>query len=96
MGAPSDDGTEDGAGTRPAPTNTQITSLGDVVGAFKSITTGRYIDGVKHESWTPFPKRLWQRNYWERVIRNNDELDRIRQYIAANLMRWFWDRYHVA
>ena len=70
-------------------------SLGDIVGAFKSITTRRYIDGVDYRGWIPFPKRLWQRNYWERVIRNKKEGDRIRRYIEENPARWFWDRYHV-
>ena len=70
-------------------------SLGDVVGAFKSITTRQYIDGVNHREWIPFVKRLWQRNYWERVIRNTGKLDRIRQYIEENPVRWYWDRYHV-
>ncbi len=70
-------------------------SLGDVVGAFKSITTHQYIDGVNHRGWIPFVKRLWQRNYWERVIRNTGELDRIRRYIEENPVQWYWDRYHV-
>ena len=90
-GALNGDDTPGRAGTMPAPTN----ALGDVVGAFKSITTRRYIDGVNHLGWTPFAERLWQRNYWERVIRNNKELDHIRRYIEENPMRWYWDRYHV-
>ena len=31
---------------------------------------------------------LWQRNYWERIIRNEDEMNRIRQYIIENPARW--------
>ena len=38
--------------------------------------------------------KVWQRNYWERVIRNTGELDRIRRYIEENPLRWYWDRYH--
>jgi putative transposase len=48
-----------GSTTRVAPT------LGDVVGAFKSITTDEYIQGVKILEWAPFSGRLWQRNYYE-------------------------------
>ena len=55
-------------GTRPAPT------LGAIVGAFKSITTNEYIKNVKQHNWTPFPGRLWQRYYYERVIHNYKEL----------------------
>src|SRR3990167_3260232 len=61
-----------GAGTRPAP------SLGDVVGAFKSITTHEYIVGVRNCGWPGFRKRLWQRNYYERVVKSKDELDKTR------------------
>ena len=70
------------AGTRPAPT------LGEIVGAFKSITTNRYIDGVKQHDWLPFPGKLWQRNYFERVIRDEDELNRTREYIQYNPVKW--------
>ncbi len=82
------------AGTRPAPTIPRILSLGDVVGAFKSITTRQYISGVNTLGWAPFSKRLWQRNYWDRIIRNGKELDRIRQYIDDNPARWHWDKFN--
>ena len=63
-------------------------SIADVVGAFKSITTHEYILGVKNSGWPPFEKRLWQRNYWEHIIRNEKELDRIREYIINNPIKW--------
>jgi putative transposase len=70
------------AGTRPAPT------LGDVVGAFKSITTQQYAYGVRQNNWPPFRGKLWQRNYYEHVIRNEEEMERIRQYIVGNPAKW--------
>jgi hypothetical protein len=51
------------------------------------MTTKRYIDGVHNDNWTPFIGKLWQRNYYEHIIRNNDELDRIRKYINQNPQR---------
>ena len=69
-----------------APTGTM--SLPDVVHRFKSLTTARYRRGVLQDRWLPFPARLWQRNYYERVIRNDEELNAIRQYIADNPGRW--------
>ena len=36
--------------------------------------------------------RLWQRNYYERVIRDEEELNRIRQYILLNPLKWEFDR----
>ena len=74
------------AGTRPAPT------LGDVVGAFKSLTTHRYVIGVRNHGWPRFQRRLWQRNYYEHIIRNAGELKQVRQYIADNPVQWVVDR----
>ncbi|MCK9523321.1 MAG: hypothetical protein M0R76_09820 [Proteobacteria bacterium] len=59
-------------------------SLPDVVHRFKTMTTKRYIDGVKQNRWTPFRGKLWQRNYYERVIRNEPELQEFRAYIHQN------------
>ncbi len=81
------------AGTRPAPT-VQNPSLGDVVGAFKSITTNAYINGVRRRSWPPFDRRLWQRNYYEHMVRTERALQAIQQYIADNPARWHLDRYN--
>jgi hypothetical protein len=35
---------------------------------------------------------VWQRNYYERVIRDEDELDRVREYILLNPLKWDFDR----
>lgn len=66
--------------------------LPDVVHRFKTMTTKRYADGVKRLGWEPFRGRLWQRNYYEHIIRNEEYLDRIREYILTNPMRWALDR----
>jgi putative transposase len=75
---------QDRAGTRPAPTNT----IGDIVGTFKSIATHQYVIGIRQQQWPSFPGRLWQRNYYERVIRSEPELNIIREYIANNPSNW--------
>lgn len=59
---------------------------------FKSMTTNAYIQGVRKHGWKPFNGKLWQRNYFERVIRNERELNRIREYIEKNPLRWVLDR----
>ncbi len=38
---------------------------------------------------------VWQRNYWEHIIRNDTELYRIRNYIITNPQNWHKDRYHI-
>jgi putative transposase len=71
-------------------------SLGDVVARFKTLTTTRYADGVRHSGWLPFPGRLWQRNYYEHIIRNERALNHIRRYIMENPHRWAQDRENPA
>ena len=73
---------------RAGATTSVAVTLGDVVGAFKSLTTNEYGRGVRGMGWSPFNVRLWQRNYYERVIRNDDELDGIREYIMGNPAGW--------
>ena len=63
-------------------------TLGDIIGAFKSITTHEYILGVDNKNWPQFYKRLWQRNYYEHVIRDEADLNRIRDYIQSNPANW--------
>jgi putative transposase len=62
--------------------------LGRMVQWFKTMTTNAYIRGVRQDGWQPFPGRLWQRNYYERVIRNERELNAIRDYIVRNPAHW--------
>lgn len=65
--------------------------LGDIVGALKSLTTVEYIRNVKEAQWPPFEGKLWQRNYYEHIIRDSDALERIREYIMANPANWALD-----
>ena len=63
-------------------------ALGDVVGAYKSLTTRGYARGVHTAQWPPFHRRLWQRNFYERVIRDEYEMNEVRAYIRDNPSRW--------
>ena len=76
---------QDGAATRAAPT------VGNVVGAFKSLFTVEYVRGVKNNQWPRFQLKLWQRNYYEHVIRDGSDLARVRIYIDENPLRWQFD-----
>jgi hypothetical protein len=62
--------------------------LGDGVGWFKTMTTNDYIRGVKQSGWSPFYKRFWQRDYYERIIRDEEELEAVRLYIQKNPQNW--------
>ena len=71
-------------------------ALYDIVRRFKSLTTRRYIDGVNNQNWLRFDKRLWQRNYYERVIRNEREHQAVVDYIHANPSNWEKDQENLA
>ena len=40
--------------------------------------------------------KIWQRNYYEHIIRNDELLNRIREYIQNNPMQWAFDRENPA
>jgi REP element-mobilizing transposase RayT len=67
--------------------------IGDAIGWFKTMTTNAYIHGVKTQKWKRFNKRLWQRNYWEHIIRDEQSFDRISVYIADNPKNWKADKF---
>ena len=69
------------AGLKPAPT------LSEVVRAFKTFSARR-VNEIRNTAGLP----LWQRNYYEHVVRTEDELHRIREYIANNPLQWELDR----
>ncbi len=92
-----------GAGLRPAPTTTPASTstpttipmrrhgLSEIMRAFKSFSARRvneYLDAIGHP--------LWQRNYYEHVIRDEKEWNRIRQYIESNPLRWEQDHENPA
>ncbi len=73
-----------GGGSRTGPGKWK--PLGRLVGAFKTVSTRR-INEVRGTPGAP----IWQRNYFERIIRSDEELNRIRDYIVSNPARWAED-----
>jgi len=69
-------------------------SLPDIVHRLKTMTTKRYADGVNKNQWQRFPGKLWQRNYYERIIRDEKSLYFIRKYIRENPSHWRDDAAH--
>jgi REP element-mobilizing transposase RayT len=55
------------------------------------MTTNDYIRGVKQYGWMPFYDRLWQRNYYEHIVRDEASLEHVRQYIEENPLHWSSD-----
>jgi len=86
---------EDGTGDRPvAPTTVAPTangprpqSIGALMAGFKSSVTKR-INEIRKTPGIP----VWQRNYYEHIIRNDEEHNRIHLYIEANPANWQEDK----
>jgi len=99
------DGTDSvGAGSEPAPTATTTTpaptttaeptptptkrhGLPEIVRQFKTFSARRINE---HRGTTGKP--VWQRNYYEHIIRDDASLNRIRQYILNNPIKWALDK----
>ncbi len=61
---------------------------------YKTQTTNAYITAVKENQLAPFHKHIWQRRYYEHIIRNEKEYQEIWQYIDTNPIKWKEDCYY--
>lgn len=71
--------------------DTQV-SLPRIVQWYKTMTTNEYIRKARFRGRLQFPRKVWQRNYYEHIIRDDPSLNRIREYILTNPTRWGLDR----
>ena len=79
-----------GDGLRPSPTGGSTTKkhpLSEIVRAFKSFSARR-INEITNTPGTP----VWQRGYYDHIIRDDRSLTRIREYISHNPQRWASDK----
>jgi len=74
-------------GSRLEPTSAKLTKLSEIVRVFKT-SSSRRINKMRGMPGIP----VWQRSYWERVIRNEGELNKAREYIINNPLKWELDR----
>jgi REP element-mobilizing transposase RayT len=72
-----------GGGSRSAPTPIKRKSLGGLIGAFKTVST-KQINMIRNTEGQP----LWQRNYYEHIIRDETDLQNKTDYIEANPLLW--------
>jgi putative transposase len=71
------------AGVNPARTGNTI---GDIVGAYKSLVANGCLNLYKSKN--EMMGKLWQRNYWEHIIRTDSSYHRIADYIISNPITW--------
>ena len=82
------DGTETGLDPCPAVFGHPVAGpLATIIGQFKSVATKR-INQMRRTPGEP----VWQRNYYERVVRTEDERNHIRHYIDGNPSHWISGR----
>ena len=67
--------------------NPTSNSIPTIVRLIKSSTT-KQINIIRNKPCLP----VWQRNYYERIIRDDNGLDRVRKYIANNPANWITDK----
>ena len=75
-----------GAGLKPALAKARRTTLAEVVRAFKTFS-GRKINELANTTGSP----VWQRGYYEHIVRSEKSLREIRQYITDNPRNWSVD-----
>ena len=66
--------------------------LHKIVQWFKTMSTNEYIRGVKTMGWKRFDGKLWQRNYWEHIIKDDQSFKNISKYITNNPKNWDADK----
>ena len=63
---------------------------------FKTMTTNAYFAGVRDHGWPAVDGKLWQRGYYDHIVRRNEALNDIRQYIINNPRKWSEDEHNPA
>ena len=67
------------------------TGVDTIIQWFKTMSTNEYIRGVKEKGWPRFIKKLWHRNFFDRIIRDERMLQNITNYIINNPKKWNHD-----
>jgi REP element-mobilizing transposase RayT len=83
------------APARGAPTMGGATvAIGVIIGAYKSLCVHQCLQYIKQNNKNLILGKLWQRNYYEHIIRNEISLNKIREYIINNPIQWQFDHYN--
>lgn len=69
-------------------------TISTIVQSFKRLSTIQYIKAVKDGILPPFDKQIWQRTFYDHIIRNEKDYLEIAEYIQENPLRWQLDRFY--
>ena len=81
-----------GAGASPAPTVPTKATISAITGAYKSLVSKDCLDIYKSKN--EMMGKLWQRNYYEHIIRNEQAYENISNYIINNPAKWAEDKFY--
>ncbi len=70
-------------------------TVSDIVQAFKRYSTIEYTKMVRQGQLPPFDKQIWQRSFYDHIIRNRDDYNEIYKYIYENPKHWELDKLYV-
>lgn len=74
-------------GQLPVSTITKFETLSNIVGAFKTTAATRI-----NKLCGTIGQAVWQKSFYDRIVRDEDELERIHKYIQNNPVKWAADR----
>lgn len=72
--------------------NEEGTSVSEIMRQFKAVTSRMYNKGIETSNWPTFDIRLWQRSFYDVIIKNQRMYDFINDYITVNPERWIYDK----
>ena len=70
-------------------------TLSEIVQSFKRYSTIEYTKMVKKGILPPFDKQIWQRSFYDHIIRNRDDYNEVFKYIYENPIRWYYDELYT-
>jgi len=79
----------------PAVPNIKTHGIPEIIRQLKTFSSKRINEFQKRNGCEPFPTHaIWQKSYHDHIIRNNDDYQRMWQYIDENPVRWSEDKYY--
>ena len=73
-------------------TGTKVLHVSDIVRRFKNQTIREYRRGIEASGWNPYQGKLWQRGFWDRIIRNEQDPQAHRGYIYNNVAKKYLEQ----
>ena len=70
-------------------------TVSEIVQSFKRYSTIAYTKMVRDGVLPPFDKQIWQRSFYDHIIRNRDDYNEIFKYIYENPSRWYYDELYT-